>query len=619
MITRLAERFKTVSYREKRRLFTLIPPQMSYQTIRARFGCSNDFILESRKFQAESEVIDEPPAKIGKRMPEVLREKVVAFYRDPANCRISSSIKDVRHGPDGDQSKRWLSYNVGELYHMFCEQNFGVRIGRASFFSLRPEDCVTVGSKASHNVCVCTHHQNPKLMLAGLPTEVNYKSLLNESVCDINSMKCMLSKCQNCRGVESAILSLRNSFSSVIDEVTFRQWSTGARVELVTRVETIDSYFTELSLQLDQLKEHHFVAEFQKKWIANRIANLQDGEVCAKLDFSENYAHVCQDEAQGFHWNNIQTTVHPIALHVRIRGRLEFRGLCAISDCLQHNTITVYAILKILNRYLDEDNDLRHTKRIVYVSDGCARQYKNKKNFLNLSLHEQDFGRTAEWAFHATSHGKCECDGLGAAAKSMARRASLQGYEILTSFKFYEFLSGASKKVTYFWLSSLDVAAISEDLEARFLMAKQIPTCRSYHYFVPICPGRLKCYRVAGVEDDAFISGQSTLTEYSKLCPGMFVAIVYDKRWYISKIVEMSEEDIKNREIVSSSMTQRADSNIFSWPSRLDVCHVVEANILCIITEPIALDRRRCSTYTITDTDFKRVCEKYRQWQSNNT
>jgi hypothetical protein len=80
MITRLEERFKTVGYREKRRLFTLIPPQMSYQTIRARFGCSNDFILESRKFQAESEVIDEPPAKIGRRLPELLRELVVAFY-----------------------------------------------------------------------------------------------------------------------------------------------------------------------------------------------------------------------------------------------------------------------------------------------------------------------------------------------------------------------------------------------------------------------------------------------------------------------------------------------------------------------------------------------------------
>jgi hypothetical protein len=80
----------------------------------------------------------------------------------------------------------------------------------------------------------------------------------------------------------------------------------------------------------------------------------------------------------------------------------------------------------------------------------------------------------------------------------------------------------------------------------------------------------------------------------------------------------MSEEDIKNREIVSSSMKQRAGSNIFPWPSRLDVCHVVETNILCTITELIALDRRRCFTYTITDNDFKRVCEQYRQWQSNN-
>ena len=37
--------------------------------------------------------------------------------------------------------------------------------------------------------------------------------------------------------------------------------------------------------------------------------------------------------------------------------------------------------------------------KVIYFSDGCAGQYKNLKNFLNLYLHEYDFGMPAEWHF----------------------------------------------------------------------------------------------------------------------------------------------------------------------------------------------------------------------------
>ena len=50
---------------------------------------------------------------------------------------------------------------------------------------------------------------------------------------------------------------------------------------------------------------------------------------------------------------------------------------------------------------------------MIYFSDGCAGQYKNCKNFINLCHHLEDFGIPAEWHFFATSHGKGPCDGLG--------------------------------------------------------------------------------------------------------------------------------------------------------------------------------------------------------------
>ena len=63
---------------------------------------------------------------------------------------------------------------------------------------------------------------------------------------------------------------------------------------------------------------------------------------------------------------------------------------------------------------------------IHYFSDGCARQYKNKKNFLNLTYHEIDFGIPADWGFSATSHGKGPWDGLAGSVKREAARESLR-------------------------------------------------------------------------------------------------------------------------------------------------------------------------------------------------
>ena len=65
-------------------------------------------------------------------------------------------------------------------------------------------------------------------------------------------------------------------------------------------------------------------------------------------------------------------------------------------------------------------------KKILYFSDGAASQYKNKKSFLNLCHHEEDFGVKAEWHFLATSHEKGACDGLGGTVKRLAARTNLQ-------------------------------------------------------------------------------------------------------------------------------------------------------------------------------------------------
>ena len=79
--------------------------------------------------------------------------------------------------------------------------------------------------------------------------------------------------------------------------------------------------------------------------------------------------------------------------------------LCVtVSDGKDHTTVTVFAFLKVVLKYLK--TELPAVKKIHYFTDGCAGQCKNKNNISLISHHEDDFGLAAEWNFFATSYGK---------------------------------------------------------------------------------------------------------------------------------------------------------------------------------------------------------------------
>ena len=63
---------------------------------------------------------------------------------------------------------------------------------------------------------------------------------------------------------------------------------------------------------------------------------------------------------------------------------------------------------------------------IHYFSDGCAGQYKNCKNVINICFHKKDFFTNCSWIFFATSHGKSPCDAIGGTVKRITAKASLQ-------------------------------------------------------------------------------------------------------------------------------------------------------------------------------------------------
>ena len=153
--------------------------------------------------------------------------------------------------------------------------------------------------------------------------------------------------------------------------------------------------------------------------------SLGPREFLVVADFSENFSSVVQDEIQSFHWNNNSATIHPFVCYYRDNG--ELRSVCyiVISSCIQHDVNAVHLFQRKLVNFLTQESCGGHLpKKIWYMSDGCAAQYKKCKKFLNLCHHFADFGVHAEWHFFATSHGKTAGDGAGGTVKRVATTAA---------------------------------------------------------------------------------------------------------------------------------------------------------------------------------------------------
>ena len=76
---------------------------------------------------------------------------------------------------------------------------------------------------------------------------------------------------------------------------------------------------------------------------------------------------------------------------------------CFLSNDVEHDTSFVFKLQRQTCKCIKEA--LPNVTYLKYFSDGCAGQYKNFKNLLNLCYQSSDFGLRAIWSFFATSHG----------------------------------------------------------------------------------------------------------------------------------------------------------------------------------------------------------------------
>ena len=130
----------------------------------ATFGCSQRMATQAMHLSLEKGILATPNPKTGKKLPENVSEDVENFYRQDDISRVMPRKKDclsiLRDGKKTLFQKRLV---LGT----FKSQHLSMKISFSKFAMVRPKECVLAGASGTHSVCVCTIHNNVKLMMKG--------------------------------------------------------------------------------------------------------------------------------------------------------------------------------------------------------------------------------------------------------------------------------------------------------------------------------------------------------------------------------------------------------------------------------------------------------------------
>jgi hypothetical protein len=385
MMNELKKKFNepTTSYAHKLQILTLSP--FSKLRTQEEFGATNHMVTRSRKIKAYCGILGLPDKRKGsKTLSEEIKVKISDFYQDDEVSRICPGKKDYKStravdGTKSHQQKRLLLGNLKELYQKWKTDNALSKVGFSVFATLRPKWCILAGAYGTHSVCVCTHHQNPKLMVAALNVKINYIDLMEKAVCSLDSETCMMGRCKNCPGKESLMIFLNSlEVCQVLEEIEYRQWVSTDKTTLNTFKEQTTDFIENLADKITTLIRHHYTAKAQSSYLKSLKKNLNVKTECILLgDFAENYSFIVQDAAQGFHWENSQATLHPFVAYYRVsdeNSTLKHISMCVISDSGRHSTAAVFEFQKHVLSHLR--TVLPRVHKVHYFSDGCAVNIK---------------------------------------------------------------------------------------------------------------------------------------------------------------------------------------------------------------------------------------------------
>lgn len=216
-----------------------------------------------------------PDPKPGKSLSLETVDLVRRFYESDDVSRQMPGKKDfvsVRvHGKRIHVQKLLILNTLRESFVLFKERYPQQNIGFSKCCELRPKHCVLAGSAGTHSVCVCTTHENAKLVMAQcklielsngeIPIKT-YKDLTSRMVCETPTDKCYFSQCRECPGYTELKVLFEDAFEqNRIEHVTCKQWlQIDNQCVLKTLTKPTEEFLDCFFDSLPKLLKHSFIA-----------------------------------------------------------------------------------------------------------------------------------------------------------------------------------------------------------------------------------------------------------------------------------------------------------------------------------------------------------------------
>lgn len=387
-----ADFLKAENFNEKIQVIKRLPISMGPKEIFDILGptVSRYMInLAKKNLQFNNEMQQQSLIRGKKSISNEVIKRVQNFYLNDTISRElpgkNDCIRVFENGERKTKQKRLMLLSVNEAYELFKIEHSELKIGKTKFHEIRPKNCIKLGPSTTHTVCVCIIHQNVKLMMengkiafATRKKLQTYKDCINLVICSNPEDACYTLRCKKCPGLSVLQSLIENSFEeSGITEVKYKQWKNTDRCNLESVIDIVQDFIKKFLEKIKILIPHDFINHQQSIFIKNCKEQLKEGEFLVQCDFAENYAFIIQNSVQGFHWNNNQATIHPFVIYYRDdENILQHLSFVNISDCNEHNSISVYLFISKMIAFLKTKFQI--INKISYLSDGAGAQYKNK-------------------------------------------------------------------------------------------------------------------------------------------------------------------------------------------------------------------------------------------------
>ena len=128
--------------------------------------------------------------------------------------------------------------NLQKSYTAFREKSPNINIG----FS---KQCVLASSKMIYSVCVCSSHQIVVLIVHAMNWNLTQKDLMKKMVCNIDSSKCLIHRCESCLDTATLKKFLCQELNEHEDDEKFKycQWDTSHIDNLYSHLRRVQKDF----------------------------------------------------------------------------------------------------------------------------------------------------------------------------------------------------------------------------------------------------------------------------------------------------------------------------------------------------------------------------------------